>query len=84
MIAVIQMFNGEEVCIAGRARTFDGVVRLVRQVLDASEGWGAKVRGTAEELAEVGAYENKFGWFIEFTTGPKKARRVLTIACEAI
>ncbi len=56
MVSVIQIFNGDEKQIVGRARTGAGVVRLLRSIEGAGRGWSAKIRGTADDFAAVGAY----------------------------
>jgi hypothetical protein len=84
MVSVIQLFNGEEQRIVGRARTFDGTVKHLKSAMGAGEGWGVKLRGTIQDLADVGAYQRPYGWRFVFRAGNPRARKIVTVFCEVI
>jgi hypothetical protein len=56
MVEVVQYFNGKQQRVIGKARAFGGVVKLVKSVAGAGEGWGVKIHGSRKALRAIGAY----------------------------
>jgi len=61
---IVSLFNGEE----RRARAVTTIEEISRTSAELArgDGWGQRVRGTLEELREVGAWENQYGgWLLQ-------------------
>lgn len=68
MVEIVQYFNGERKRTVGRAKSHAGVIRLLKSVRGASEGWGCKIHGTSKALQEVGAHREAGGFAFSYST----------------